>query len=176
MSKKVLSIIFLILGIFFIFQGLFDLSKRLGYYKSPTVLSTVSQIETSSTPTFMTINSLNLNLPVEPTLINNGKWPTSQSGISFLENSGTLGKSGNLIFYGHNWKTLLGSLQKIKVGDNIVLKSSTGQDFQYSVALIAEVNPNDVSVLEDTSDERITLYTCTGLLDQKRLVVVAKRV
>lgn len=175
MFKKILSTIFLVVGFLFILQGLFDLSKRLGFYQPK--ISVVSEPKIQATaPIRISISSLSLTLPVEPTTIKDGQWPTSQTGVSFLADSGRLGNQGNLIFYGHNWKTLLGNLNKIRVGDQISLSSSNGQDFLYTVDFIVETNPQDVSILADTSDERITLYTCSGLLDQKRLVVVAKRV
>jgi LPXTG-site transpeptidase (sortase) family protein len=180
MLKKILSTIFLVAGLLFIFQGLFDLSKRLGLYKVPVTTQQTDirdlRTEISIVPTKIEINSLKLNLPVESTLIEKGTWPTSQTGVSFLKNSGTIGLPGNLIFYGHNWKTLLGNLKNIKVKDEIVLTDATGKNFIYTVAYIAQVDQKDVSILNNTTDERLTLYTCIGLLDQKRLVVVAKRV
>ncbi len=182
MFKKILSTIFLVSGLILISQGLFDISKRLGFYspKTQTIYQTPTGIDSKSntftTPSKITIPTLSLQLPVEPTLIKNSTWPTSQTGVSFLENSGKLGSGGNLIFYGHNWKNLLGNLHKVKVGENIVLHGQNGQDFTYAISHIATVAATDVSILADTSDERITLYTCIGFLDQKRLVVVAKRV
>ena len=187
MLKKILSAIFLIVGLVLISQGIFDLSKRLGLYKVPVTISQPDirdlpagqaglRTKFSSVPAKIAINSLKLNLPVEPTLIEKGTWPTSQIGVSFLKNSGTLGLPGNLIFYGHNWKTLLGSLKSIKVKDEIILTDATGKDFIYTVAYVAQVDQSDTSILADTKDERLTLYTCIGFMDQKRLVVVAKRV
>ncbi len=180
MFKKVLSTIFLVSGLLLTAQGLFDISKRLGYYNLVTKSSTIYNIPSSLTfqniPSKISIKSLALTLPVESTEIKNGYWPTSQTGVSFLANSGNLGNKGNLIFYGHNWKNLLGNLHKVKTGDTLVVSGQNGQDFLYSIAYIATVNADDVSILADTNDERITLYTCTGFLDQKRLVVVAKRV
>jgi LPXTG-site transpeptidase (sortase) family protein len=155
MFKKIFSTIFLILGLFFIFQGLFDFSKRIGLHKvSPN--TKITTLQPTETPTQIAISSISLSLPVEPVILKNTTWPTSQTGVSFLQNSGNLGKPGNLIFYGHNWKNLLGSLKKVKVGDSIVLNNTSSESFTYSVLYIAEVDPTDVSILEDTSDERLT--------------------
>lgn len=180
MIKKILSTAFLVVGLILIFQGLFDISKRLGLYKISTSIQTIetkdSKTNSSTLPINISIPSLSLQLPIEPVLLKDSTWPTSQTGVSFLENSGKVGSTGNLIFYGHNWRNLLGNLHKVKVGENIVLHGQNGQNFQYSISYIATVEANDISILADTSDERITLYTCTGFLDQKRLVVVAKRV
>lgn len=38
-----------------------------------------------------------------------------------------------------------------------------------------EVLPESVEVVAPTTDETLTLYTCTGFADQKRLIVTAKR-
>ena len=36
--------------------------------------------------------------------------------------------------------------------------------------------PNEVEVIAPTEDETLTLYTCSGFNDEKRLVVVGKRI
>ena len=180
MIRKIVSGSLLILGILLLAQGLFNLSKRVGLYR-PTVINHSPSIQplqdlSSFPPVKISISNISINLPVESVTIKNGKWPTSQIGVSFLANSGQVGKTGNLIFYGHNWKNLLGNLKSAKINDTVAVELDNGQVFVYTVSYIAEVDQNDVSILADSKDERLTLYTCSGILDQKRLVVVAKRV
>ncbi|OGM69990.1 hypothetical protein A2975_05285 [Candidatus Woesebacteria bacterium RIFCSPLOWO2_01_FULL_44_14] len=46
--------------------------------------------------------------------------------------------------------------------------------YEYRVEEINEVYPNQTQVIAPTTDERLTLYTCSGFADTKRLIVVAK--
>ena len=52
----------------------------------------------------------------------------------------------------------------------------TSSWYSYEVVDIKEVYPNQTEVIEETDDETLTLYTCSGFADSKRLIVVAKRV
>ena len=81
---------------------------------------------------------------------------------------------GNSILYGHNWNSLLGDLENAKPGYTveIIYKNSVKRYFR--ISYIAIVNPNQIHVLNQTNDARLTIYTCTGFLDQKRLVVTAE--
>ena len=59
------------------------------------------------------------------------------------------------------------------MGDSIILKTESNQEYSYSVSEILTVIPDQTEVLAPTDHEVLTLYTCTGLLDQKRLIVKA---
>jgi len=48
--------------------------------------------------------------------------------------------------------------------------------FEYSVEKIKEVKPDDLEVIKPTKDEILTIYTCSGFNDNKRLIIVAKRI
>lgn len=124
-------------------------------------------------PTSIKIPSLDINLDIYTSEIKNGKWEVTDKGVSYLKTSVVPGENGNSVLYGHNWTNLLGILVKIKTGEIIEIVYSDGSKKEFEVKLIQEVNPNDVSILNNTNDRRITLYTCSGFLDSKRFVVVA---
>jgi LPXTG-site transpeptidase (sortase) family protein len=128
----------------------------------------------NSTPSGIIISSINVWLPIYPSVIENGQWQTSRKGVSYLLNGVRPGEKGNAIFYGHNWPNLLGSLNRVKPGDSIQIVNLDGQTKTFTVSTVQEVTPNDTSVLSQTTDKRLTIYTCTGFLDSKRLVVVAQ--
>jgi sortase A len=119
------------------------------------------------------IPALSVNLPVEEAKINNGVWAVSSKGVSHLNQSVNPGFPGNSIFYGHNWKSLLGTLWKIKIGNEILVADAEGQEMTFYVSEVKRVEPNDISILEDTTEPTLTLYTCAGFMDSKRLVVTA---
>jgi LPXTG-site transpeptidase (sortase) family protein len=144
---------------------------RLDFNSVPA--SVKNESTTSLLPTQIVIPDLKINLPVVPTKITNSHWPITSDGVSYLSASARPGNIGNSIYYGHNWPRLLGNLYKIKIGHIIKIYTSGGTNITYIVDEIKRVSPSDTSVLTNTSLRRLTLYTCTGLADSQRLVVIA---
>lgn len=124
-------------------------------------------------PVRIRIPSLNIDLPIIEATINKNKWATTNDGVSYLETSPLPGYKGNSILYGHNWNNLLGKLKYIKPGEKIEIAYSNGTIKKFSVNTMGVVTPDQTHVLLPSKDVRITLYTCTGFLDSKRLVVTA---
>jgi len=124
-------------------------------------------------PTSLSISALDIHLPVVPAAHKEGHWETTTKGVSFLTSSANPGEIGNSIFYGHNYKNILGNLKKAKPGDNIAVNKSDGSIQNYRVEYVQVVSPDTVGILDSAGDRRLTLYTCTGFLDSKRLVVTA---
>jgi sortase A len=91
------------------------------------------------------------------------------------------GDRGNVVIIGHRFlhlpprKDTLFNLEDIKIGDRIVISQEDKNDLTYVVVETKEVQPNDVSVIQESQDHRLTLITCTPLwTSEKRLVVIAK--
>jgi len=176
LQPKSLHLVFLKLSvIFFLFSGIlfwrhyFD-PNRLNFtrFSPPVKIASVNPFF----PENITIPDLNISLPVIPAKIQNGKWPTTGEGVSYLSDSQRPGEIGNSIFYGHNWPRLLGNLSKIKPGQKIILGSKTATKIYY-VTETKIVTPQDISILADTSIPRLTIYTCYGFADSKRFVAIA---
>lgn len=125
-------------------------------------------------PTDIKISSLGLNLSVTLGKINNSNWDISETGATYLAGSGVIGDKGNAVIYGHNENNLMGPIRWVKPGTVIEVKNAQGESFRYEVTETTIVNPDQIEVLKQSSDSRITLYTCTGYMDQQRFVVVAK--
>ncbi len=137
------------------------------------VFAAIDTKDSSSYPTGIVIPSAHIWLPVFLTNVENHTWKTSNSGVSFLSNGIKPGDHGNAVFYGHNWPNLLGNLKLVTPGDTIQIISNTGVIQDFTVSTVQQVSPLDISVLKQTEDKRITVYTCIGFLDSRRLVVVA---
>lgn len=118
------------------------------------------------------IPALNIHLPIRSSQIIQNKWETVTDGVSHLATSPLPGEQGNSVIYGHNWPNLLGNLKKIKPGEQIIIKFGS-KEVIYLVHYLSRVSPAQSSVFDNTSDYRLTLYTCIGLFDQERLVVTA---
>ncbi len=127
-------------------------------------------------PQTLKINSINLALTVTASEIKNNKWEASTKGVSHLKSSVLPGEKGNAILYGHNWPNLLGNLKNTRPGDKITIIYNDNSQKNFEVEYLTKVSSNETSILENSEDNRITLYTCTGFLDTQRLVVVAKLV
>ncbi len=127
-------------------------------------------------PTVIIIEDLNIKLPIIPAKIISNSWETTDIGVSYLTISPKPGEMGNSILYGHNWTNLLGKLTLVKPGQKIIIVYPKNDIKKFQVEYTTTTSPKDISVLSQTKDKRITIYTCTGFLDSKRFVVVAKAV
>lgn len=125
-------------------------------------------------PVSIKIDSAKIALPIISSEIKNNKWEATTKGVSYLITSVRPGETGNSILYGHNWASLLGNLRKVKPGEKIAIIYSDGSVKEFLIEYSTEVKPDSEYILQNSSDSRITLYTCSGFLDSKRLVVVAK--
>jgi len=139
------------------------------------VENTVERVENELYPTRITIDSLGIELPVAQSSIVDGKFQTTSKAVSFLTSSSAPGK-GNSVIYGHNWTSLFGDLVLAKPGMDITVSLNTGETKKYVVTSTAVVTPSQTEILDETEDSRLTIYTCTGFLDSKRFVTVAREV
>lgn len=99
----------------------------------------------------------------------------SDNEAIFIKTSQDIG-SGNSVIYAHNWDGLFGKLKKVKINDDISVHLANGDKVNYQVSQIHTVPAETINILKETSDSRLTLFTCTGFLDKDRLVVVAKQI
>jgi sortase A len=102
-------------------------------------------------------------------------------GPARLLSGAALGEPGNLVLAGHR-TSWFEPLQSITQGDKIDLewrdpRSGTLRERIYRVAIIGVVQPQDVSLLQPTSEEALTLITCypfgRGPTSPQRYVVQA---
>lgn len=105
--------------------------------------------------------------------LTNGNWEVSPEKTSFLSQSARPGEGGNIILYGHNTRKILGNIRALKGGEIITLTTEDGKAHQYKVERMKESDPSDVSWLQPTDSEVLTLYTCSGIFDSKRFLVRA---
>lgn len=170
MAKLLIGVgfVFLILSAFFAYQRYNP--QRLSFATTPSSV----QVSTDIFPKQVIIPDINLNLPVIPTKINQRKWEATTKGISFLISSPVPGSDGNSILYGHNWPNLLGNITKLKPGQVIYINLSDGSSKKFVIDSTVSVSPQEVAILAPSKTAQITLYTCSGFLDSKRFVVVAK--
>lgn len=144
-----------------------NFSVKSGYFKNKTEPS-------NSLPEEIKIDDLEIDLPILPGKISGQNWETTSVGASWLSSSPVPGENGNSIIYGHNWTNLMGNLVKAKPGQIIEIIYRDKSKKKFIINSLGVVSPQNVSILAQSIDSRITVYTCTGLFDDKRFVVVAK--
>jgi len=126
-------------------------------------------------PVRIIIPKLAIDIPVTESKVIDGYWELSDDKASFGLGSAFPGDLGNSVIFAHAREVLLGPLKRISLKDNIHILTKKHY-FSYEVTEVKSVYPNQVEVVGPTQDERLTLFTCSGFLDNQRLVVIAKRI
>lgn len=101
-----------------------------------------------------------------------------QKGIWHRPRTSTPDKGGNTVLVAHrftyNSPALFYHLDKLKVDDNLTVTWG-GKRYDYQVRDIKTVEPTAVEIEKNTSEQILTLYTCTPLWTAKqRLVITAE--
>ena len=80
--------------------------------------------------------------------------------------------TGNLCLAGHNMRnlTMFGNLRKVDSGDKIQIIDLKGKVYEYEVYDKFYIAPEQVDIMNSTSDSIVTLITCNDSSD-KRLIV-----
>ena len=156
-----------LLLIFFVWR--FSQLIKLSFYKADFQ----SQITVGIDIERVAISKVGLDLPVQTVAIKNGIWEVPQSAVGHLNQSAKINSEGNIVLYAHNTKNLFGPIRWLEVGDEIILMGIDGRGYKYQISEIITVKPNVVDYVLPTDSERLTLFTCTGLFDSQRFIVVA---
>ncbi len=125
-------------------------------------------------PSKIYIPDLNEVLPITDGTNEGNRWVIAEVGISYLITSGTPGQNGNAVLYGHNKDDVLGRLYAVGQKEPIYVITNNGSYYKYAVSEKKEVTPQQVEILNPTTDSTLTIYTCSGFLDEARFVVVSK--
>jgi len=142
------------------------------FQKPPQPQIIIPTIDTKL-PLNIEIPRLKVNLPIKEATVSANDWQVYDDAVSWLKGSGNLEK-GNVILYGHNSKTLFGSIIQLGIGDDIILKGA-GQDRKYKVEKSYQTSRWDLTAV-NSQDDKLTMYTCSGWFDANRWFVIAKPV
>jgi LPXTG-site transpeptidase (sortase) family protein len=118
----------------------------------------------------LAFSNLDVTVPLVKGEVDDEVWSTSEEAASYITfDQGT-------IIYGHNFPRILGSLQRVRVGDVVEVIDAAGEVKKYEVTSTKQVYPEYIDSILPSEDEPLVIYTCVGFLDTKRLVVRAKLV
>lgn len=128
-----------------------------------------------SPPIRIIIPELEINLPIKEARVVKGYWEVFPDSAGFGLGSAYPDELGNQVIFAHARRGLFLPLKEAKGGENIYLLTSD-KWFSYKISEIKEVSPSQTEVIVPTTEITLTLYTCSGFADSKRLIIIAKRV
>jgi len=168
------SLFLIILGLLiFIFGGINYYRVRILSF-SNTPQATLDSVTNTDIPSEVIIPSIDIDLKIEPGKIKNDVWEISALNATYLNISSPPGSGGNTVIYGHNKKAIFGNLPYLSIGQKITVKTVSGNIYNYVVDSKYFVSPDKVEYVSPTVTEQLTLYTCWGLFDSQRAVIIAK--
>lgn len=132
-----------------------------------------SEEHPSDPPTRIIIPSRSVDLPVIEAPVIKGYWELSETTASHGVGSANPGEPGNAVIFAHARKGLFLPLRDIEAGETVYVLTRD-RWHAYTVTETKLVAPDALEVIAPTNDETLTLFTCTGFLDTKRLIVIAK--
>jgi len=133
------------------------------------------------------IAAINIKAPI---LWHTSNTPKSVSenllkGVIQIDGTALPGEAGNVFITGHSsnypwlkgkYNSVFALLDKLVIGDKIQLRYNN-IDYLYEVFDTKIVSPDDVSVMQKTEDQRLTLMTCVPVgTNLRRLIVSAKQI
>ncbi len=152
-------------------------------YPYPTKLSGTKYLPTipDITKTVAIPNDNRLVIPkigVDNLIIEGANEQSLWRGIWRFPTSSTPDLGGNTVLTGHRFQYLAGPhtlylLDQMAVGD-VVIVYWKGKEYDYAIRERRIVNPDQVSILDNTPNAQLTIFTCTPLFTTKqRLVLIA---
>ncbi len=173
MKTKLIYFLAVVISILLFSKALFEIYKRYVFVSEPVQAQVVKSDRGKGPiePVLLKINSIDINTQVTSV---KDTWAYPDDSVVFLKNTPLPGNKGNSVIYGHNYKGLFGELNKVMLGDLVEITLSDGTVRSFKITQKYTVTPDQTHILGQTKDTRLTLFTCTGFLDSKRLVVIGK--
>jgi LPXTG-site transpeptidase (sortase) family protein len=138
----------------------------------------VKQLQTTKTVNKIVIPKMGVDAEILEGKNDDMLW----KGIWRMPIGSTPNQDGNTIITAHRYlhkppspKTFY-LIDKMEIGDVITLYWE-GIKYEYAVVETKIIEPTEVEILHNTSDDRLTIFSCTPLFtSQQRLVVIAKKI
>lgn len=174
LRNNVLGLIFLSLALFFLIVPINFPHKAQENSKNPIKINQAlyASKDTANNPVRILIPKASIDLSVIDAKVVDGYWELSENTASYGLGSGQPGQKGNTVIFAHAREGLFYNLKDVKQGD-LVYVFTKNLWYRYKINKITAVYPNQVDVIAPTKNEVLTLYTCTGFSDEKRLIVQA---
>jgi sortase A len=145
---------------------------------APQAAPPVEPVESVATPivdqrpTRLTIPALALDSAVTEVFLEGDVWQVADYAVGYHHGTGLPG-SGNVVLAGHKGLrgAVFGKLESLQVGDDVWIDAAHGR-FRYEVSAVGKVWPDQVGIMQPSTEPIVTLITCTNW-DTERFVAVA---
>jgi len=123
---------------------------------------------------WLVIPSINVDMPI---LEGPTQKTLDRGGIWHLPNTSNPLNGGNMVISGHRWQYLPPSnrtlylLDKVKDGEPVIIYWQ-GVEYDYRIARHEVVDPSRTDILNNTTEPRLTIFTCTPLFSTKYRLVL----
>jgi LPXTG-site transpeptidase (sortase) family protein len=151
----------------------------------PPATTTATPVVNYPAPVGLSIPRVDIQSQVVSVGVKNGEYEVPKFYVGHYTNTANPGQTGNGVYIGHieslSSGNVFANLPKVKVGDQVKVYTPE-RVWDYRVTEVLVVANNDLSVMNPSQDQRLTLITCTGDWDvlsrqyTDRLVVVAQPV
>jgi LPXTG-site transpeptidase (sortase) family protein len=125
-------------------------------------------------PNKILIPKIGIDITVKPARVINGYWEVFKDTAGFGLGSAYPDEVGNQVIFAHARDGLFINLKEVSLGDLIYIFTDNSW-YTYKVIEIKEVYPDKTDVINPTKSSILTLYTCSGFQDSKRLIVTAEK-
>lgn len=171
-TRSILGVLFVMLGFIFLFI-VPTISQKEARSREPiTAGREFERNKKESEVVRVIIPNRDIDLLVKHAKIIKGYWETSEDSASHGEGTANPGEGGNTVIFAHARVGLFYNLRDIKKDDTIYVFTKD-RWYRYKVNEIKAVFPNRVETIAPTNNEVLTLFTCSGFFDEKRLIVKA---
>lgn len=129
--------------------------------------------EAKQPPLRIIIPQKNIDLSIVEAKVINGYWEISETTASHGIGSANPGEQGNVVVFAHARDNLFGPLRQSKPNEIIYILTKD-RWHRYAIEETKIVDPTAIETIAQTKTEQLTLFTCSGFLDSKRLIIIAK--
>jgi len=134
-----------------------------------------NKFQPKNPPIRIIIPDLNIDLSVKEAKVVKGYWEVFPDSAGFGSGSSYPDETGNQVIFAHARKDLFLPLKEAKLGQPVYVMTKD-KWYSYKIEEIKDVLPTQTEMIAPTEDAVLTLYTCTGFSDSKRLIVTAKKI
>ena len=141
----------------------------LGFYGGRRILRDIHRNQLMKENMVISIPELHIKAPVLEGTDND----VLKQAVGHFPETGTPGQ-GNCCIAGHSsaiYKEYFNAIKNVKQGMTIYLYDKEKHEYAYTVTEYRIVEPNEVWVLKDFGDNRVTIVTCTDDGTQRRIVI-----
>lgn len=167
--RTLLGLAFVIIGFLFLYKV--PIPQKTVASEEPIKMS-FAPSQKESKPQRILIPERDIDLPITFSKIKNGYWELSETGASHGEGSANPGERGNAVIFAHARQGLFYNLRDVEKDDTIYVFTKD-KWYRYKVSEIKAVYPNQIETVAPADNEILTLFTCSGFFDEKRLIVKA---